>query len=235
MGRKPIGRKAMTPAQRQRRRYRKQKHATKIARRSERELAMAEQIRRAGESLPHAPLCGVIYADPPWRFQPYSRITGMDRAADNHYSTLNTAEIAALPVPAARDCALFLWATVPMLSDALAVMTAWGFEYRSQIVWVKDRIGTGYWFRNQHEVLLFGARGNVPAPAPGTQFPSVIRAPVREHSEKPEEFAKMIEAMFPNVPKLEMFARAQRVGWDAWGAEADHAAPVSSSPTADRI
>ena len=75
-----------------------------------------------------------------------------------------------------------------MLPQALAVMEAWGFEYRTQIIWVKDRIGTGYWFRNKHELLLIGVRGDIPGPAPGSQWPSVIEAPVGFHSAKPEVF-----------------------------------------------
>jgi N6-adenosine-specific RNA methylase IME4 len=88
-------------------------------------------------------------------------------------------------------------------------------------VWVKDRIGTGYWFRNQHELLLVGTRGaKVPAPAPGEQYSSAIDGAVAEHSRKPAAFAEMIEEMFPNVPAVELFARGQRLGWDAWGTEA---------------
>ncbi len=90
---------------------------------------------------------GVIYADPPWRFEPYSRITGMDRAAENHYPTQTLDRIKALDVPsiAARDSVLFLWATSPMLPQALEVMAAWSFAYKSSLAWVKDRVGTGYW------------------------------------------------------------------------------------------
>ncbi len=165
---------------------------------------------------------GVIYADPEWRFEVYSRDTGMDRAADNHYPTTATDAICERPVGdiAADDCALFLWATAPMMPDALRVMTAWGFEYKSQCAWVKDRIGTGYWFRNQHELLLVGTRGKVPAPAMGTQWPSVIEAPLGKHSAKPDRFYELIEGYFPNLPKIELNARRARDGWDAWGNEA---------------
>lgn len=165
---------------------------------------------------------GMIYADPEWRFEVYSRDTGMDRSADNHYSTTATDAICARPVGdiAADDCCLFLWATVPMLPDALKVMAAWGFEYKSHCMWRKDRIGTGYWFRNAHELLLVGTRGNVPAPAMGTQFESVIDAPVGKHSEKPDQFYELIETYFPNLPKIELNARRARPGWDAWGNEA---------------
>jgi N6-adenosine-specific RNA methylase IME4 len=165
---------------------------------------------------------GVILADPEWRFKTYSRETGMDRAADNHYPTSETDLICARPVAdiAADDCALFLWATVPMLPDALRVMAAWGFDYKSHCIWLKDRVGTGYWFRNQHELLLLGTRGKIPAPAMGTQFVSVNQAAVGSHSEKPASFYMMIENYFPTLPKIELNARRARDGWDAWGLEA---------------
>src|SRR5262249_51988152 len=116
---------------------------------------------------------GVIVADPEWRFEPWSRETGMDRSADNHYPTSCTEVIAARDVASipADDCVLFLWATAPMVPHALLVMKAWGFEYRSQQIWRKDKLGTGYWFRNLHEHLLVGVKGNIPAPAPGDNKP----------------------------------------------------------------
>ena len=178
---------------------------------------------------------GVILADPPWRFEPYSRITGMDRAADNHYPTSALEEIKALAVAsiAARDCALFLWATVPMLPQALDVMATWGFAYKSSLAWAKDRIGTGYWARNKHELLLIGTRGHVPAPAMGTQAASLIAAPVGRHSEKPAVFYEIIELYFPSLPKIELHARSvvARPGWDVWGLEAptDRHEPQASS------
>ena len=176
---------------------------------------------------------GVIVADPPWRFEPYSRDTGMDRAADNHYPTQTLDEIArSHPVKelAADDCVLFLWATAPMLVEAIDLMHfRWGFTYKSHCVWTKDRIGTGYWFRNAHELLLVGTKGQIPAPAPGTQFPSVIEGRVTKHSAKPECFLEMIEKLFPSLPKIELNRRGpSRPGWDAWGNEAE---PLS--PTAD--
>jgi N6-adenosine-specific RNA methylase IME4 len=136
-------------------------------------------------------------------------------------------EIKALDVAsiAAKDSVLFLWATQPALDRALDVMKAWGFTYKSGVVWEKTnaegspRLGTGYWFRNQHEQLLVGMRGGVPAPAPGVQWPSIIKAPVGRHSEKPEIFYRLIEAYFPNLPKIELFARTRRPGWYAWGNE----------------
>ena len=122
--------------------------AEKKARRAERETELAQRIT----ALPNKRY-GVIYADPAWRFEPYSRETGMDRAADNHYPTMTTAEISTMDIASiiATDSILFLWATVPMLPQALDVMKAWGFAYKSHIVWDKGRAGTGFWVRNRHE------------------------------------------------------------------------------------
>lgn len=165
---------------------------------------------------------GVILADPEWQFVTYSADTGMDRSADNHYPTSPTSVIASRPVGdiAADDCVLFLWATVPMLLEGGRVLEAWGFTYKSNFNWHKDRIGTGYWNRNRHEHLLIGTRGKLPAPAMGDQFDSSIEAAVGAHSSKPDIFYEIIEAYFPSLPKIELNARARRAGWDAWGLEA---------------
>ena len=104
------------------------------------------------------------------------------------------------PSIAADDCVLFLWATAPMLPHALAVMAAWGFDYKSQVMWRNLRVGEGRGigdrFLNEHELLLVGVRGNIPAPALGTQWSIVIEAPVGEHSAKPECFQRMVEGVF---------------------------------------
>ena len=145
-------------------------------------------------------------------------------AAENHYTTSPTEIIAARPVAdiAADDCVLFLWATVPMLLHATAVMAAWGFEYKTHFMWKKSRVATGFWNRNQHELLLVGTRGDVPCPAPGTQWSSVIEAPTRRRSEKPDQYLEMIEAYYPTLPKIELNRRGPaRPGWDAWGNEAE--------------
>ena len=194
------------------------KPEAKRAARATREREFAEITKQVMSNL-GTKLYGVILADCPWRFEPYSRDTGMDRAADNHYETMDLDDIKGMAVPAADDCVLFLWATAPMLPEALEVMTAWGFEYKSHFVWLKDKAGTGYWTRNKHELLLIGTRGCVPAPAPGEQYASVIEAAKGKHSAKPACFAEMIEEMFPNVPAVELFARGQRLGWEVWGAE----------------
>ncbi|WP_420104130.1 MT-A70 family methyltransferase [Bosea sp. (in: a-proteobacteria)] len=207
----------------------------KRVRRDEREVALAERIADGNAALAEAGAAGkrygVLLADPEWRYEPWSRDTGMDRAADNHYPTTPTSEIRKRPVAeiAADDAVLFLWATVPMLPDAFAVIADWGFSYKSHFIWVKRRSGEargpGYWNTNEHELLLVATRGNPPAPAPGTQWPSVVIAPVGRHSEKPERIYELIEAYFPTLPKIELNARARRPGWEVWGAEAPDQLP----------
>jgi N6-adenosine-specific RNA methylase IME4 len=195
------------------------KSSTKADRRAQRELELAS----VQTALPSERF-GVIVADPEWRFEPYSRETGMDRAADNHYPTSDLDVIQSRDVAsiAADDCVLFLWATVPLLPEAIRVMEAWGFEYKSHAIWDKVHIGTGYWFRNRHELLLVGTRGDIPAPAMGDQFASVMQVPRKEHSAKPEQFLELIEQYFPNLPKIELNRRGPaRPGWSAWGLEAE--------------
>jgi N6-adenosine-specific RNA methylase IME4 len=194
--------------------------SVKAVTRAQREKRLATTTVEATEAL-GSKLYSVIMADPPWRFEPYSRETGMDRAADNHYPTLDVEGICNIKPPAAKDCVLFLWVTTPMLREAFRVLDSWGFTYKSNIIWSKDRAGTGYWTRSKHEQLLIATKGDVPAPAPGEQSDSVIPAALGKHSEKPDVFAQMIERMFPSCRPLEMFARKPRAGWDAWGNEVE--------------
>ncbi len=173
-------------------------------------------------AFPGRPSYNLVLADPPWSFKPWSDDTGSDRSAANHYAVMTTAEIAALPVPAiaAPDCILFLWATAPMLFEAGDVLRAWGFEYRTGAVWDKVHFGTGYIFRNQHEHLLYAVRGKPPAPE--VVRSSVITAKRGKHSAKPEAALQLIEAAYPELPKIELFRRGPpRPGWDAWGNEAE--------------
>ena len=192
--------------------------AEKKQRRAEREAELGSKIA----ALP-AKKFGVILADPPWQFETFSEIGLTRGSADNHYPTLDLGAIAALDVAsiAAGDCVLFLWATVPHLCNAADIMREpWGFAYKSNLAWIKDKAGTGYWLRNKHEHVLIGTRGDVPVPAPGTQFNSAFEAPRGRHSERPEFVYRMIEAMYPSLPKIELFARAARSGWSCWGNEA---------------
>lgn len=186
---------------------------------------------------------GVIYADPEWPWEVWGEETGKDRSPENHYPTSSVNDIVLRPVGdiAAKDCVLFLWATVPALPAALYVMKGWGFTYKSHFIWEKDRLGTGHINRNKHELLLYGTRGAPPAPAPGTQWPSVVEAPVGRHSEKPEIFAELIEAYFPSLPKIELNARRARPGWEVWGFEAPEGneipagSPVSSAGQPEHV
>jgi N6-adenosine-specific RNA methylase IME4 len=138
---------------------------------------------------------------------------------------------------ATDDAMLFLWVPPSQLPAASRVIEAWGFEYVTEIVWVKDQIGLGFYVRNKHELLLIAKRGNMPAPLPRNRPPSVIHAPRREHSRKPDVVYDLIERMYPELPRIELFARQARAGWQAWGNEAPTTTPASptappSSPTA---
>jgi N6-adenosine-specific RNA methylase IME4 len=135
--------------------------------------------------------------------------------------TVYTGAVCALPVPslATRDAVLFMWTTAPHLRESFDVLVAWGFEYKTNIVWVKDKIGLGYFVRNQHALLLVATRGDMLSPLTANRPPSVISAPRREHSRKPDEAYEMIERMYPELPKIELFARQERPGWRQWGNE----------------
>lgn len=171
------------------------------------------------ESLAELPGFPVLYADPPWQYEHVE--TTDSRAIENQYTTMTAAELGELAVPVAEHAVLFLWATNPKLPEALSVMQAWGFGYRTNMVWVKDRIGMGYYVRGQHELLLIGKRGELPVPAPSDRPASVIQAPRTEHSAKPELVYDLIERMYPGLAKVELFARQARPGWAAWGHQAE--------------
>lgn len=174
------------------------------------------------EPLPAGPF-GIILADPPWSFATWS-VKGKGRSADRHYACLGLADIKALPVPAlyGKHAILFLWTTAPMLERALDVMRAWGFAYKSHYAWDKRRLGTGWWTRNSHELLLIGTHGRPPAPYAMHRQSSVIHAAAGRHSAKPEAAQLIIESQYPDIRKVELFARRQRPGWVTWGLEVDH-------------
>ena len=160
----------------------------------------------------------VILADPPWLYEHTESYTW---APQSNYPVMSLTEICNLSVPeiCTKDAMLFLWAPSPKIMEAGEVIKAWGFDYRTAFVWIKNRIGTGYYIRQQHENLLIARRGNPPVPATKNRPPSAIMADRRNHSEKPEEAYQAIERMYPGLPKLELFARKRRPGWDAWGQE----------------
>jgi len=160
-----------------------------------------------------------ILADPPWLERGGGRIK---RGADRHYPLLKTREMARVILdsgaftPDPEGCHLYLWATNNHLPDALAVMDQLGFRYITMLTWAKDRYGLGQYFRGQTEPLLFGVKGRLPALVRTES--TLIEARRGRHSAKPEDSYRKIEAVSPS-PRLEMFARQARPGWDAWGNE----------------
>lgn len=176
------------------------------------------EIAKGNTALPTARY-PVIYADPPWR---YEHVETESRAIENQYPTMALDEICALPVGtlATPDAILFMWATSPKLAEAMRVVEAWGFTYRTSMVWVKDRLGMGYYARQRHELLLIATRGAPPTPLPADRPDSVVEAPRGEHSAKPAAFAELIERMYPAFPRVELFCRSPRAGWSVWGNQA---------------
>ena len=170
----------------------------------------------------------VIYADPPWAYKVWSK-KGAGRSAESHYPTMDIAAIKALPVGelADKDCALFLWATFPQLPEALRLIRAWGFRYKTvAFVWLKRNrkspswfYGMGYWTRANAEICLLATRGRPKRAAQDVK--QVILSHVERHSQKPEEARRRIEALMGDVPRIELFARASPPGWDVWGNEVE--------------
>lgn len=167
--------------------------------------------------LPKGPF-DVILADPPWRFASNSDARP-GRNPRRHYSCMRLEDICAIPVKqvAATDALLLLWVTVPFAHMAEQVVRSWGFRTKSQLVWCKERSGTGYWVQNQHEICIVARRGLFPCPKPALFPTSIIPGKQREHSRKPEWVQDVVDARFPEMRKLEMFARRQRDGWTVWG------------------
>lgn len=180
-----------------------------------------KKVRRtldhSNENIPDLPIgeFDIILADPPWTYEINTR-----GSPDEHYNMMSDTDIQELEVPSAENAILFLWGTAPKLPEALAVMRAWGFEYKTNAVWVKDKIGTGYYFRGQHELLLIGEKGDMPVPEEANRISSVINAPRLEHSKKPDVVYDIIESMYPNRQYLELFARDnKRDNWNSWGSD----------------
>lgn len=171
-----------------------------------------------------------ILADPPWRFQNSTGKIAPEHRRLARYGTMSLEEIKHLPVQgvSANTAHLYLWVPNALLAEGLAVMEAWGFTYKSNIVWHKvrkdggpDGRGVGFYFRNVTELLLFGVRGkNARTLAPGRRQVNFIATRKREHSRKPDEIFPIIEACSTG-PYLELFARGARKGWKVWGNQAD--------------
>lgn len=193
---------------------------------------------------------GCILADPPWRFETYNE-QGRGRSPDwrafegspvKHYPTMSREAIAAMPVAdlAAPDAALFMWISWPMLVEAMELIEAWGFTYKTcAFAWVKAhagqvemfrddydvQMGCGYWTRANSEVCLLATRGKPKRLSAAVR--QAIIEPRREHSRKPDCQYERIEALVAG-PYLELFARTQRVGWTAWGNQTDKFAPANA-------
>ena len=171
-----------------------------------------------------------ILADPPWQFQNRTGKVAPEHKRLNRYGTMTLPEICDLPVQdiAADRAHLYLWVPNALLPDGLEVMKAWGFKYVSNIIWEKVRLdgqpdgrGVGFYFRNVTEILLFGTRGkNVRTLDPARSQVNVMRTRKREHSRKPDEQYDIIESCSWG-PRLEMFSRGKRRGWEVWGNQAD--------------
>jgi N6-adenosine-specific RNA methylase IME4 len=173
----------------------------------------------------------LIMADPPWRFVTRS-VKGLKKSPQAHYDCMDLDAIKALPVAdiAAPDCLLFMWATAPMLPQALDVMAAWGFTFKTMGAWAKQSstgqkwaFGTGYILRSASEPFLIGTRGRVKIKSRSER--NLIVAPIREHSRKPDATRDMLDRMVPDGDRLEMFAREAAPGWQAWGNQVDLFSP----------
>ena len=161
----------------------------------------------------------VILADPPWRYD-FSPTIAIN--IENHYPTMAIEDICNLEIPSAKNSVLFLWATNPKLKEALQVMESWGFQYKTNICWDKQKPTSskmGYWFLGQHELLLVGTKGNFSPPNQETRVSSLYSELKTKHSKKPDYFYRLIEKMFPNGKYLELFSRKQYDNkWTCWGA-----------------
>lgn len=171
----------------------------------------------------------IIYADPPWCYRGRKQF-GFAGDVAEQYSTLTVKELSALRVTdlAAEDCLLYLWATSPLLEDALDVMRAWDFEFSTvAFVWDKVRTNPGYYTMSQAEFVLVGKQGKIPLPRGSRNerqwfydhMPETVQEMRTQHSRKPSAIRKRIEIMHPEQRKIELFAREQAVGWTAWGNE----------------
>lgn len=173
---------------------------------------------------------GTILADPPWQFQNRTGKVAPEHKRLNRYGTMTLEDIKQIPVAdaAAETAHLYLWVPNALLPEGLAVMTAWGFTYKTNLVWHKirkdggpDGRGVGFYFRNVTELILFGVRGkNARTLPPGRSQVNFLATRKREHSRKPDEQYKLIEECSTG-PFLEMFARGAQPGWTAWGNQAD--------------
>ena len=155
----------------------------------------------------------IIYADPPWRYD-FSKKTA--DTIEVHYPSMAIEDICALKVPSEDNAVLYLWATAPKLIEALKVIEAWGFTYKTHAIWDKVRVGIGHWFLGQHELLMVATKGQFSPPINTERISSVIRENKTEHSKKPPYVRDMISKWYPEKTKIELFARRNNQT-DLWG------------------
>ncbi len=159
----------------------------------------------------------LIYADPPWQYE-FSETTS--REIESHYRTMTVEDICNMGLPKIHDDSLLLmWATAPKIIEAFEVIDAWGFQYKTSLVWDKQIMGMGYWARGQHELLMVATKGCFSPPEPAYRIPSVYSERRGKHSAKPTFFYEWIEQAFPKTKKIELFARSKRNGWTSFGNE----------------
>ena len=173
-------------------------------------------------------LYDVIYADPAWRYD-FSKSDS--RQIENQYPTMTVEEICALKIPAKKNAVLYMWATAPKLLEAIKVIEAWGFEYKTHGIWDKEIMGMGYWFRGQHELLMVAVRGKFSPPEQALRISSVIRERRSKHSKKPIAVRDMIAKWYPNADRLEMFARSSGENWDVWGNQVNNSIDIDRKST----
>ncbi len=171
----------------------------------------SEEIRLANEPEKYS----VIYCDPPWSYDN----SGFDMSAEKQYHTMTIEDLEQLPIKnlAAENAVIFMWATNPLLKEAIKLMGDWGFEYKTNFVWEKTNHTAGFYVYGQHELLLIGVKGSM-LPT-GEKFKSIIHGENKEHSKKPQHVYEIIETMYPGTKYIELFARNTRENWVSWGEE----------------
>ena len=169
----------------------------------------------------------IIYADPPWDYKGQLQHAGAGSSdtggAQRHYPTATLDDLKRLDVPsiAAENALLFMWATNPHLDQAIDLGKAWGFSWATvAFVWDKMRVNPGFYTMSQCELCLVFKRGRIPTPRGARNIRQLVSAKRGPHSAKPPEVRRRIEAMFPDLRRIELFARTQAAGWDVWGLEA---------------
>lgn len=178
----------------------------------------------------------VVYVDPPWDYKGQKQHAGKGSSdtggAASHYGTVKLSRLKQFPLQSllADDALVFMWVTSPHLDQGIDLLRAWGLKYATvAFVWDKGRVNPGFYTMSQCELCLVAKRGRIPKPRGARNVRQYVESPREAHSKKPDEVRRRIERMFPDLPRLEVFARGAVEGWDTWGNETD------SNPEVDRI